>query len=197
MKRITLTLLISMSMLLTTGYNSQASDSITIQAMPLDYELVTISTDDAFAHYIKLAPYSVQVYFYTKKYCAEFNVPEEIAFAVAKLETGYKGPDKFAYNPTNQISVANALGAYQLLLSTAKDMYEYLGYGPRHELTKQMLLDDVELNVRLGICYLRWLKNNISPNWIIVCGFYNSGYQIVNDYARHAVKVYDYKNKYL
>jgi len=182
-----------MSMLLTTGYKSQATDSTVIQAMPLGYELDTISTEDAFAHYIRLAPYSVQVYFYTKKYCKEFDVPEEIAFAVAKLETGYKGPDKFSYDPTDQISVANALGAYQLLLSTARDMYEFLGYGPRHELTKQMLLDDVELNVRLGICYLRWLKNNVSPSWIIVCGFYNSGYSIVNDYARVAVKIYHSK----
>ncbi len=116
----------------------------------------TFSVVDALEHYIKLAPPSVQVYYYTKIYCENFGVPETVAFGVVKLETSYKGPDKLDYNPS-QTSPANARGPYQLLLSTAKDMYELLKLGPRHELTSDMLLTDVELNVKLGIRYLKWL----------------------------------------
>lgn len=195
MKRITLTVFLTLSMLLTTGYQTVGEDAQGDSLYKIDietkgYEIDTIKTEDVFGHYIKLAPKSIQVYFYTKRYCEEFNIPEEIAFAVAKLETGYKGPDRFTYNP-KQTSSADALGPYQVLLSTGRDMYVILGLGSRQDLTAEMLLNDVELNVKIGIRYLRWLNDNISTNWIIACGFYNTGYGIVNQYARDAVKIYN------
>lgn len=196
MKRLALTVLISMSMLLTTGYQTQGEninlDSLALDVIPRGYEVIEFSKQDAFEQYIKLAPESVQLYFYTKKYCKEYGVPEEIAFAVAGLETGYRGPDKFHYNQ-RQISTANAYGSYQLLLSTARDMYELLGLGDRYELTSEMLLSDVKLNTMLGIRYLKWLHDNISKNWIVACGFYNTGYELINQYARDAVRVYNSK----
>jgi len=196
MKKIALTLLISMSMLLTMGYKTQGEninlDSLAIQALPLGYEIVEFSKQDAFEQYIKLAPHSIRLYFNTKKYCKEFGVPEEIAFSILGLETGYKGPDKFNYKP-NQVSTADALGSWQVLLSTGKDMYVLLELGDRNELTREMLLNDDELNTMIGIRYLKWLHDNISSNWIISCGFYNTGYEVVNQYARDAVRIYNAK----
>jgi len=143
--------------------------------------------------YIKISPPSIQVYYYTKIYCKLYGVPETIAFGVAKLETNYRGPDNHHYNPL-QISYANAMGTYQLLLSTAKDMYVLLNLGPRNELTSEMLLNDVELNTKLGIRYLRWIHDNISKDWKIVCGFYNTGYPTINEYAISATKYFNTKN---
>lgn len=193
MKKITLTILFIFSFSFFTGQvNVNAEDinidkakSITFSDVVEDTE--SFSVVDALEPYIKIAPPSVQVYYYTKIYCEEFGVPETVAFGVAKLETAYKGPDKHDYNPA-QTSSANARGTYQLLLSTAKDMYELLRLGNRNELTSEMLLNDVELNVKLGIRYLRYLHDNISRNWTIVCGFYNTGYPVVNEYAIVATK---------
>jgi hypothetical protein len=147
----------------------------------------TFSVSDALDTYIQISLPSVQVYYYTKKYCKEFNVPETVAFGVVKQETSYKGPDNHDYNPS-QISSANAYGAYQLLLSTAKDMYVLLNLGNRNELTAERLLTDVKLNSKLGIRYLRYLNDNVSKNWTVVCGFYNTGYPQVNTYAIVATK---------
>lgn len=148
---------------------------------------VEFSKDDAFEEYIKLTPYSVQVYFYTKKYAKKYNVPEEIAFSVAQLETNYLGPNMFKYKP-NQTSIANAYGTYQLLLSTARYMYE----GNIKDITPNILLKNVKINTRLGIKYIRHLYDKYN-SWIIACGYYNTGYPKINQYARDAVK---YLNTY-
>lgn len=133
-------------------------------------------------NHINMAPHSIQVYYYTKYYCAVYNVPETVAFNVARLETGYKNPLDFKYRP-NLTSYANAYGTYQLILGTAKFMYE----GKKSDITPQVLLTDVKLNVRLGIKYLRYL-HDIYNNWTIVCGAYNTGRPIINSYAISATK---------
>lgn len=163
------------------------ADSLGIDAEIRPLEEIPFSEEDALDKYISLAPKSIQVYYYTKRYCEEFDVPETVAFNVLKLETGYKGPMDLEYNPA-QISSANAYGGYQILLSTGRDMYVILGLGMKHQLTKEILLNDVELNTKLGIAYLRYLHNNISRNWTIVCGFYNTGYPLINSYAIYATR---------
>ena len=190
MRRITLTVLLSLSMLLTTG-NMPAVKA----TENTDLELVVFSKQDALEHYIQVSPHSVQVYFYTKKYCAEFKVPEEIAFSVARLETNYRGPDMFHYKP-NQTSTADARGTYQVLVSTAKYVVEiypeiFLEYTP-DDINAEILLTNVHLNTKIGIKYLQHL-NNIYKSWIIACGFYNTGYPRVNGYAKDAVKFYNPK----
>ena len=194
MKKVTLIIFITLSMVIFTGQTRiqpytemevMKAEATTFSDASEDAE--TFSTADALEPYIQMAPPSVQVYYYTKKYCKEYNVPETIAFQVAKLETAYKGPDRHDYNP-NQTSSGNARGTYQLLVSTAKDMYELLGLGPRSDITSERLLNDVELNVRLGVRYLRWVNDNVSKNWTVTCGFYNSGYAIINGYAITATR---------
>lgn len=166
-------------------YYNNSADSLGIDFSDVDIlpaEKIPVTKEDAFDRYIVLAPKSIQLYYYTKRYCSEYNVPETIAFNVAKLETGYDGPMDLQYNP-EQISSGNALGAYQVLLGTGRDMYE----GKRHELTRNILLKDLKLNTKLAIKYLRYLYD-IYGNWTIACGFYNTGYPIINSYARAAVK---------
>jgi len=195
MKIVTLTIIVTLAMLLFTGeYN--APDRIA-KATAQSAEAPTFSevsdTTGAFASaealktYIKMASPSVQVYFYTKKYCKKFHVPESVAFGVLKLEVTYEGPSKHRY-AKKQISTGNARGWYQIVPSTGKDMYVLLGLGKRSELTADRLLHDTELNVMLGVFYLSYLHDKVSSNWKVVCGFYNTGYKQVNSYASTAAK---------
>lgn len=188
MKKATLIIFITLSISLFMGQiQIQPYAEVEVMKAEASEDAESFSQAEALESYIQMATPSVQVYYYTKKYCKEYNVPETVAFGVAKLETAYKGPDKHDYNPS-QTSSGNARGTYQLLLSTAKDMYVLLNLGEKNELTAEMLLTDVELNVKLGIRYLRYLHDNISKNWTIVCGFYNTGYAQINDYAIVATK---------
>lgn len=187
MRKIPLTMLFVFSMVFTTGYKT-VSETMNIQAR--EYKIIPFSKNEVFEKYIKMSPHSVQIYFHTKKYCKEFNVPEEVAFSVARLETNYRGPDMFHYKP-NQTSVADAYGTYQILLSTARyvvkiypDVFPEISY---KDVTKELLLTDVHLNTKIGIKYLRHLHSEYN-SWIIACGFYNTGYPRVNQYAKDAVK---------
>lgn len=195
MRKITLTLLLSFSMMVATGPKLVGEDlNSNIRSMQeKGYKIMTFSKDDAFGKYIKLAPHSIQIYFYTKKYCKEYNVPEELAFSIARLETNYRGPGMLHYKP-NQTSYANALGTYQLLLSTAKYVVEVYSESfpgiTSDDITPEVLLADVKLNTKIGIKYLRHL-HNIYNSWIIASGFYNTGYPRINQYARDAVQYLD------
>lgn len=187
MRRIPLIMLFVFSMSFTTGYKTVGK---TLDIDANKYKVIPFSKNVAFEKYIKVSPHSVQIYFHTKKYCKEFNVPEEVAFSVARLETNYRGPDMFHYRP-NQTSIADAYGTYQILLPTAKfvvktypDIFPEISY---EDVTKELLLNDVHLNTKIGIKYLRHLHSTYN-SWIIACGFYNTGYPRVNQYARDAVK---------
>lgn len=159
--------------------NINSKSAIILHSDDTKYLIQYDNTDD----FIKSSCASIQLYYYTKKYCVEYNVPETIAFNILKLETSYNGPDDIMYNPI-RTSIGNAYGPYQLLLSTARDMYD----GNDDELTRERLLYDIELNTKLGIKYLRYLHNNISSDWTLVCGFYNTGYKQINEYAITATK---------
>lgn len=125
--------------------------------------------------YIKSAPSSVQMYYYIKKYAEVYEVPLTVAFKIGKLETGYRSPLDFKYDH-RQISSKNAFGGMQILLSTGR----YVSNDP--ELTREVLLNDLELNVKYAIKYMRQLYN-IYHDWSIVAGYYNSGYPQLNEYA--------------
>ena len=117
---------------------------------------------------LEKSPPCIQVYYYTKYYCKIYNVPEWFAFRILKQETGYKGPSHLIYT-NKQISIANALGPYQVLLSTGRDIHD--DYFP---LTKELLLSDIRLNTKLGVKYMAWLYSQYN-NWRTVAGRYNSG----------------------
>lgn len=142
----------------------------------------TIDTSEEFLDnmYSSIAPDYIQMNYYITKYAKQYGVPLNIAYSVAKLETGYKGPDHKNYVP-GRTSSADAEGPMQILLSTAREV------SGNPELTRLELRHNIELNVKLSMIYLRQL-HDICGDWAKTTGFYNTGYFIINDYARTAVK---------
>ena len=130
--------------------------------------------------YIDNTAPSVQVYYSIKKYCKVYNVPEEYAFKVAYIESGWKGPLQWKYNPYDKISSANAYGAMQVLQSTAQDVWK------DKSITKEQLLNDVDFNVHTSIKYMRQLHDS-HGSWGKVFSVYNTGYTTLNDYAMSVV----------
>lgn len=122
-----------------------------------------------------MQPHSIQVYNNIKKYCKIYNVPEKIAFKVAKLETGFNGPMDFGYK-SDRTSSANAVGPMQLIYSTALYMSD------DKTISYNRVKNDIELNVKLSIKYLRYLFDRYN-NWTVACGAYNTGRPIINKYA--------------
>ena len=128
---------------------------------------------------------SVKMYFAIKKYAAEYNIPEDYAFTVAYLETGYKGPLDLNYNH-EQTSFAGAHGPMQVMLKTAR-------WINKDNVSKNQLITDIDYNVRTSMKLIRQLKNQYK-DWSIVFGYYNTGHPIVNSYAIKVVnKQYSWK----
>ena len=132
---------------------------------------------------------SIQLYFCIKKYCKEFDIPVEYAFAVAHIETGYQGPMHLNYKP-NQTSYAGALGPMQVMLPTARFINN------DNSVTKKRLLTDIDYNVYTSIKLIRYLKDKYK-DWKLVFGYYNTGHPLVNDYALKVVhKKYTWKSSF-
>jgi soluble lytic murein transglycosylase-like protein len=149
-----------------------------------DEYLTTLREQIIAASYIKITDPAAQTYFAINKYCEMYNVPEKIAFNVAGLETGYKGPIK-NYNPY-QISYAYAYGAMQVVYSTAQhiwqndpEMYE--------KLSIERLVFDIDYNVHTGVKYLKILYDEYG-DWRLVLAVYNTGNTRLNDYAIQGTK---------
>lgn len=119
---------------------------------------------------------SIQMYFYIKKYAAEFAIPEPYAFSLAYQETRYGGPLDLNYNH-KQTSFAGALGPMQIMPATAK-----LIYG--QSVPKMRLMSDINLNVMISMKLLRILYDKYN-DWGLVFGAYNTGKPCVNGYARN------------
>ena len=122
---------------------------------------------------INSAP-SIQMYFYIKKYAAEFEIPEAYAFSLAYQETRYQGPLDLTYNH-KQTSFAGALGPMQIMPATAK-----LIIGK--PISNSKLKNDIKLNVMISMKLLRRL-HNIYGSWGVVFGAYNTGRPCINGYA--------------
>lgn len=99
---------------------------------------------------------------YVLKYSAEYSVPEEIIFAVIKVESGFRA---------NAKSKAGAVGLMQVMPKT----FEWLT-GKTHldEQLPSVMLYDPEVNIRYGAYYLRYLKNKFE-DWSTVFAAYNGG----------------------
>lgn len=134
------------------------------------------------------SPVSLKMYYLIEKYSIEYSVPKHIAYNVAFLETGYKGPFHWKYNP-HQTSVAGALGPMQIMPKTGK----WLTNG---ESTKDELKMDIELNIRLSMKLLNWLYDRYG-DWGLACGYYNTGYPKINDYAEYCIENLNYKSKWI
>ena len=90
------------------------------------------------------------------------------------METRYQGPFDWEYVPAKK-SYAGALGPMQIMPSTAK-----LICGKN--IPSKKLSNDMELNIEISAKLLRRLYDKYQ-DWSIVCGCYNTGKPIVNEYA--------------
>ncbi len=108
-------------------------------------------------------------------YADSFNVPINIAFNVARIETGYLGPHHINYNH-KQKSCAGALGPMQI-------MPQYASYFAGFPVSKTELRDSIELNVFISMKVLNQHFEKYK-DWAKVLGAYNTGKPIINKYAR-------------
>ncbi len=124
-------------------------------------------------------PPCVQLYHHILTYSEKYEVPQHIAFGVANHESGYKGPYHWKYNPKLS-SPSNAYGAMQIQVPTANHFSDY-------RVTKDDLINNLELNVELSMRILSYLKKKYGT-WELALGAYNTGRPIVNAYASRIVK---------
>ena len=112
-------------------------------------------------------------------YADSFDVPLNVAFNVARMETGYLGPNHDSYNH-KQVSSCGALGAMQI-------MPRYASYFAGFKVNKQDLRDSIELNVYISMKTLRKHYNTYG-DWKKSLGAYHTGKPVVNWYAKSGVK---------
>ena len=112
------------------------------------------------------------------RYSVKYNIPIHVAFNVANIETGYRGPCHSKYNP-RQTSHCGALGPMQIMPQWAS---HYAGF----EVTKKELRDSIELNVEIS---MKILADNFkrTKSWKRAAGKYNTGKPVINSYAKKAV----------
>lgn len=131
-------------------------------------------------------PPCLQMYFYIEQYADSFNIPKRYAYGVANVETGYRGPFHWCYNPA-QISSAGAVGPMQVMLATAR-------HNNKDNVTKERLRTDIEYNVMTSMKVLRKLYDKYG-DWKTVFGCYNTGRPIINGYAHRVYNhVIDWKH---
>jgi soluble lytic murein transglycosylase-like protein len=134
------------------------------------------------------SPTSMRMYELIEKYSTEYNIPRYIAYNVAYMETRYLGPFHWNYNPYQE-SFAGAVGPMQIMPSTS-DYINKVNYG------KKRLTNDIRLNVETSMKLLNRLYSRYK-DWAVVCGCYNTGRPLINDYARYCASNYNFKNKWV
>lgn len=131
---------------------------------------------------------SLRMYESIEHWSDSLKVPKYIAYNVAYLETGYRGPFHFGYKPY-LVSSANAVGPMQIITTYAHPYTD-------RKITSRELMYDIDLNVEISMKMLNvWYK--MYGNWAVACGAYNTGRPIVNEYASYAANNKNYKNKWV
>lgn len=133
-------------------------------------------------------PKCLQMYECIEKYSKEYNIPKYVAYNVAFKETTYRGPFHWNYNPSRS-SCVGALGPMQIMpiasLSINKVVYP-----------KEKIMNDINFNIKTSMKLLRKLHNKYN-HWGKVCGHYNTGSPVINEYAKYCSTNKDYKSKWL
>lgn len=133
-------------------------------------------------------PVSLEVYKLIEDFSTKYGVPKYIAYNIAFLETRYQGPFDWNYNPYRTSSVG-AEGPMQIMPSTAN-------YINNENVSNKVLRTDLSLNIETSMKLLKSLYNQYN-DWSIVCGFYNTGFPIVNDYALFCLKTINYRDNWV
>ena len=134
------------------------------------------------------SPTSMRMYELIEKYSTKYKIPRYVAYNVAYMETRYLGPFHWDYNPYQE-SFAGAVGPMQIMPSTS-DYINKVNYG------KKRLTNDIRLNVETSMKLLNRLYSRYK-DWAVVCGCYNTGRPLINDYAKYCASNYNFKNKWV
>lgn len=135
------------------------------------------------------SPSCVKMYEVIEKYSDEYSIPKHIIYNIAFIETKYHGPFDWSYKH-NLGSYAGALGPMQIMPSTARFIHN-------KQIPKNVLKNDIELNVRTSAILLNKLYG-MYKDWGKVCGAYNTGRPIINKYSKFCTSNIQYwKNWYL
>lgn len=137
--------------------------------------------------YQSSAPTAIEMYQLLEKYADQYKIPRHIVYNIAYLESRYKGPFDWSYQPALE-SYAGAVGPMQVMVSTA----EFIN---NRNISKSNLKNNIEINIKTSMKLLRRL-HNMYGDWVIVCGSYNTGKPIINDYARFCVTNKDYRKNW-
>ena len=129
------------------------------------------------------SPVSLKTYYLIEKYSDEYQIPKHIAYNIAFLETSYQGPFDWTYNPF-LTSSEGAVGPMQVMVRTAN-------YVNKTNTTKSKLKSDLKLNISTSMKYLSKLYKQYN-NWGLACGYYNTGYPKINDYALFCIRNKNY-----
>lgn len=135
----------------------------------------------------EVVPVSIEMYNIIEQKSKEYNVPKHIAYNVAYMETRYRGPFDWKYNPY-LTSSAGAEGPMQIITRYA---HKFVG----RTVTPKELRTDLEMNVEVSMKMLKKLYG-MYGRWDLVLGYYNTGYPQVNEYARYGSSTYNYKDKW-
>jgi len=139
------------------------------------------------SNYDSKTPKSLVMFDLIEKYSNQYNIPKYVAYNIAYKETRYKGPFHWQYNP-HQVSYAGAIGAMQIMPGTSRLINKVT-------VSKEKLMYDLEFNVRTSMKLLNKLYKKYK-NWEVVCGCYNTGRPMVNDYARFCASNINYKSNW-
>lgn len=98
-----------------------------------------------------------------EKYAKEYEIPEEVVYAVIKVESDFQPLAK---------SRVGAIGLMQMMPVT----FEWLT-GEEHlaEYLPVTSLYEPEVSIRYGVYYLRYLCDKFGENWDVVFAAYNAG----------------------
>jgi len=139
-------------------------------------------------------PKCMIMYEMVEKYSDIYEIPKYIAYNVAWKETRYEGPFDWTWIP-EQGSYAGALGPMQIMPATGRSIYNKI-MGFEDQITNDDLRNNIELNVMISMKILRRSYDKYE-DWAIVCGKYNTGKVMVNEYALYCSSHKDYKEKWV
>ena len=133
------------------------------------------------------SPTSLKMYELLEKYSDKYHIPKYIAYNVSYKETRYGGPFHWKYNPAQE-SPVGAVGPMQVMVATAN-------YINDNKTNKHNLRTNIRLNIETSMKLLRRLYDKYG-RWDLVCGCYNTGRPMVNDYARFCATNKDYRRNW-
>ena len=120
--------------------------------------------------------YKKQYSEYVTKYANEYNMDENLIYAVIKAESNFKNDAK---------SSKDAMGLMQLMKDTAKEVSQKINLQIDDDKIEQKLLD-VEININLGTKYLSDLIDRYQNIELAVTA-YNAGIGTVNNWIEKGI----------